>query len=64
LVLHTFKTNSSKGDKLGWEPTQRGKERIDSTSLSYDTVTVFRHTRREHQIPLQMVVNRHVVAEN
>jgi hypothetical protein len=26
-------------------------------------VTVFRHTRRGHRIPLQMVVSRHVVAE-
>jgi len=26
------------------------------------TVAVFRHTRRGHQIPLQMVVNHHVVA--
>jgi hypothetical protein len=28
------------------------------------TVAVFRHTRRGHQIPLQMVVSHHVVAEN
>jgi hypothetical protein len=29
----------------------------------YDyTVAVFRHTRRGHQIPLQMVVSHHVVA--
>jgi hypothetical protein len=28
------------------------------------TVTVFRHTRRGHQISLQMVVSHHVVAEN
>jgi hypothetical protein len=28
------------------------------------TVTVFRHTRRGHQIPLQMVVSHHVVAGN
>jgi hypothetical protein len=28
------------------------------------TVTVFRHTRRRHQIPLQMVVSHHVVAWN
>jgi hypothetical protein len=26
------------------------------------TVAVFRHSRREHQISLQMVVSRHVVA--
>ena len=26
--------------------------------------TVFRYTRREHLIPLQMVVSHHVVAEN
>jgi hypothetical protein len=26
------------------------------------TVAVFRHTRRGHQIPLQMIVNHHVVA--
>jgi hypothetical protein len=25
------------------------------------TVDVYRHTRREHQIPLQMVVSHHVV---
>jgi hypothetical protein len=31
----------------------------------YDyTVAVFRHTRRGHQIPLQMVVRHHVVAGN
>jgi len=31
----------------------------------YDyTVAVFRHTRRGHQIPLQMVVSHHVVAGN
>jgi hypothetical protein len=28
------------------------------------TVAVFRHTRRRHQIPLQMVVSHRVVAEN
>jgi hypothetical protein len=28
------------------------------------TVAVFRHTRREYQIPLQMVVSHHVVARN
>jgi hypothetical protein len=28
------------------------------------TVTVFRHTRRGHQIPLQVVVSHHVVAGN
>jgi hypothetical protein len=28
------------------------------------TVTVFRHTRRGHQIPLEMVVSHHVVAAN
>jgi hypothetical protein len=28
------------------------------------TVTVFRHTRRGHQIPLQMVESHHVVAGN
>jgi hypothetical protein len=28
------------------------------------TVAVFRHTRKEHQIPLQMVVSHHVVAGN
>jgi hypothetical protein len=28
------------------------------------TVTVFRHTRRGQQIPLQMVVSHHVVAGN
>jgi hypothetical protein len=28
------------------------------------TVVVFRHTRRGHQIPLQMVVSHHVVAGN
>jgi hypothetical protein len=28
------------------------------------TVPVFRHTRREHQFPLQMVVSHHVVAGN
>jgi hypothetical protein len=27
-------------------------------------VAVFRHTRRGHQIPLQMVVSHHVVAGN
>jgi hypothetical protein len=28
------------------------------------TVAVFRHSRREHQIPSQMVVSHHVVAGN
>jgi hypothetical protein len=28
------------------------------------TVAVFRHTRRGHQIPLQMLGSHHVVAEN
>jgi hypothetical protein len=28
------------------------------------TVAVFRHTRRGHRIPLQMVVSHHVVAGN
>jgi hypothetical protein len=28
------------------------------------SVTVFRHTRREHWIPSQMVVSHHVVAGN
>jgi hypothetical protein len=28
------------------------------------TVAVFRHTRREHQISLQMTVSHHVVAGN
>ena len=34
--------------------------------LMYDeyTVTVFRHSRRGHRIPLQMVVSHHVVAGN
>jgi hypothetical protein len=33
-------------------------------SLYEYTVAVFRHTRRGHQIPLQMVVSHHVVAGN
>jgi hypothetical protein len=28
------------------------------------TIALFRHTRRGHQIPLQMVVSHHVVAGN
>ena len=28
------------------------------------TILVFRHTRRGHQIPLQIVVSHHVVAGN
>jgi hypothetical protein len=33
--------------------------------LMYEyTVAVFRHTRRGHRIPLQMVVSYHVVAGN
>jgi hypothetical protein len=28
------------------------------------TITVFSHTRKGHQIPLQMVVNHHIVAGN
>ena len=28
------------------------------------TVAVFRHTRRAHKVPLQMVVSHHVVAGN
>jgi hypothetical protein len=35
-----------------------------SVYLLYEyTVAVFRHTRREHQISLQMVVNHYMVAE-
>jgi hypothetical protein len=40
----------------GWPGTQR------STCLY--TVVVFRHTRRGHQIPLQMVVSHRMVAGN
>ena len=32
--------------------------------IYYDIVVVFRHTRRGHQIPLQMVVGHLVVAGN
>jgi hypothetical protein len=32
--------------------------------LHEHTVAVFRHTRRKHQIPLQMVVSHHVDAGN
>ena len=28
----------------------------------YTTIALFRHTRREHQTPLQMVVSHHMVA--
>jgi len=28
------------------------------------TVAIFRHTRRGHQTPLQMVVSHHLFAEN
>jgi len=28
------------------------------------TIAIFRHTRRGHQIPLQMVVSHHVLAGN
>jgi hypothetical protein len=41
--------------------------RLVSLSVVYlfeYTVTVFRHTKRGHQIPLQVVVNHHVVAGN
>jgi hypothetical protein len=61
------------GDRL---TRQRGQTRI-SFPLSWEgrpfffflnvceyTVAVFRHTRRGHQISLQMVVSHHVVAGN
>jgi hypothetical protein len=32
--------------------------------LEKHTVAVFRHTRRVHQIPLQMIVSHHVVSGN
>jgi hypothetical protein len=30
----------------------------------YMSIAVFRHIRRRHQIPSQMVVSHHVVAKN
>jgi hypothetical protein len=36
----------------------------DLFNLYEHTVAVFRHARRGHQIPLQMVVSHHVVAGN
>jgi hypothetical protein len=36
--------------------------KVDLFYVYEDTVTVFRHIRRRHQIPLQMVVSHHVVA--
>jgi hypothetical protein len=38
--------------------------KIYSFYIGEYTVSVFRHTRRGHQIPLQMVVSHHVVAGN
>jgi hypothetical protein len=38
------------------------KKKISLFYLYEYTVAVFRHTRRGHQVPLQMVVNHHVVA--
>jgi hypothetical protein len=32
--------------------------------MNEHTVAIFRHTRRGHQIPLQIVVSHHVVAGN
>ena len=46
---------------------KRGIAIVDCCSLFYiceHTVAVFRHTRRGHQTPLQMVVSHHVVAGN
>jgi hypothetical protein len=37
---------------------------LDLFILYEYTVTVFRHTRRGHWIPLQMVVSHHVAAGN
>jgi hypothetical protein len=40
------------------------KKKIYLFYLCEYTVAVFRHTRRGHQIPLQMVVSHHVVGGN
>lgn len=37
LGPHTLKINSSKREKLGWEPTKRERERTDSPSWSFDS---------------------------
>jgi hypothetical protein len=46
---------------------QKTKNQNKQKKLNYlyeYTVAVFRHTRRGHQMPLQMVVSHHVVAGN
>jgi hypothetical protein len=42
----------------------RGKKFCLFDAYEYTTIVLFRHTRRGHQTPLQMVVSHHVVAEN
>jgi len=42
----------------------KGFFKIYLFSIYEYTVGVFKHTRRGHQIPLQMDVNHHVVAGN
>jgi hypothetical protein len=45
--------------------SQHPKPAVSFIIFLYEyTAAVFRHTRRGHQIPLQMVVSHHVVAAN
>jgi hypothetical protein len=43
---------------------QAGFKKIYLFNVYEYTVAVFRHTRREHPIPLHVVVRHHVVAGN
>jgi hypothetical protein len=65
---------SSKGPEFKSQPKKKKKKvgkprsffflKIHLFYLYEYTVAFFRHTRRRHQIPLQMVVSHHVVAGN
>jgi hypothetical protein len=58
--------SSSCGTTLGirTKKKKKKKKKICLFYLYVYIVTLFRHTRRGHQIPLQMVVSHHVVAGN
>jgi hypothetical protein len=60
VVSHHVELNS--GPLLAWAHTLLQPK--DLFIICKFTVAVFRHTRRGHQISLQMVVSHHVDARN
>jgi len=58
-----FSTQKTEKTAEGGERRQAGRGlRLKLFFKKEYTVAVFRHTRRGHQIPLQMAVSHHVVA--